>query len=95
MSHLSDYQTNKPFNLQAFFAKPMVNPLIASQSLNSLLSLRLMIESPLRTRSDLTTVSDFLYGSYFDPTLDVTLRDEKQIGIARHPNDDPKIPPQS
>ena len=51
-----------------------------------------MTESPLGTRSDLTPVSDFLYGSYFDPTLDVTLRDEKQKGIARHPNDDPKIP---
>ena len=95
MSHLSSYQTNKPLSLQAFFAKPMVNPLFASQSLKSLLSLRFMTESPLRTRSDLTPASDFLYGSYFDPTLDVTLRGEKQKGIARHPNDDLKIPPQS
>ena len=43
-----------------------------------------------RRRLDSTLVSDSLCGAYFDPTL-VTLRDEKQNGIARRPSDDLEI----
>ena len=46
-----------------------------------------------RRRLDSTLVSDSLCGAYFDPTLYVTLRDEKQNGIARRPSDDLEILP--